>query len=158
MCKQLPFELGNACKLPSDTITVWYGACFYQGWRSSHPPLVSWMTPRLLRKSETSMKKTLFVFCLLSTAAAFGQYGLGAGVMNNQAQSYQFQTSPRHASYAPMSEEKSVLPSTTFFSAQGDRRPSDFAQPEAMPLGTIARELKRQHAELKKSRVVWINQ
>jgi len=104
------------------------------------------------------MKKILFVFCLLSTAAAFGQYTLGSGAANNQAQSYQFQSHPSHADYAPLSAERSVLPSTTFFSAQGDRRASDFAQPEAMPLGTVARELKRQHAELKKSRVVWINQ
>jgi hypothetical protein len=104
------------------------------------------------------MKKILFVFFLLSTAAAFGQYSLGSGAANNQAQSYQFQNHPSHADYAPLSAERSVLPSTTFYSAQGERRASDFAQPEAMPLGTIARELKRQHAELKKSRVVWVNQ
>jgi hypothetical protein len=104
------------------------------------------------------MKKILFVFCLLSTAAAFGQYGVSLGSQNNQAQSYQFQTHPSHADYAPMSAERSVLPSTTFLTAQGERRPSDFAQPESLPLGTIARELKKQHDELKKSRVVWINQ
>jgi hypothetical protein len=104
------------------------------------------------------MKKILFVFCLLSTVAAFGQLSIGAGSLNNQAQSYQFQTHPSHADYGSMSEERSVLPSTTFWSAQGERRPSDFAQPEALPLGTIARELKRQRGELKKSRVVWINQ
>jgi hypothetical protein len=102
------------------------------------------------------MKKVLFVFCLLSTAAVFGQYVSSS--QNNQAQSYQFQTHPSHADYAPMSAERSVLPSTTFLTAQGERRPSDFAQPESLPLGTIARELKKQHDELKKSRVVWINQ
>jgi hypothetical protein len=102
------------------------------------------------------MKKILFVLCLLSTAAAFGQ--LGVNSVNNQPQSYQFQSHPSHADYAPMSAERSVLPSTTFLSAQGERRPSDFPQAEAMPLGTIARELRKQHDELKKSRVVWINQ
>ncbi len=104
------------------------------------------------------MKKILFVFFLLSTAAAFGQYTLGSGALNNQAQSYQFQSHPAHADYAPMSAERSVLPSTTFLSAQGERRASDFPQPEAMPLGTIARALRKQHDEMKKSRVVWINQ
>jgi hypothetical protein len=104
------------------------------------------------------MKKILFVFCLLSTAAAFGQYGLSIGSQNSQAQSYQFQNHPSHADYAPMSTERSVLPSTTFLSAQGERRASDFAQPDEMPLGTVARELKRQRADLRKSRVVWINQ
>lgn len=102
------------------------------------------------------MKKILFVFCLLSTAAAFGQ--LGTGSVNNQAQAYQFQSHTSHADYASMSAERSVLPSTTFWSAQGERRASDFPQPEAMPLGTIARQLRKQHDELKKSRVVWINQ
>src|SRR5271168_4509716 len=76
------------------------------------------------------MKKILFVFCLLSTAAAFGQYGLSIGSQNSQAQSYQFQNHPSHADYAPMSTERSVLPSTTFLSAQGERRASDFAQPD----------------------------
>jgi hypothetical protein len=102
------------------------------------------------------MKKILFVLCLLSTAAAFAQNGLNS--VNNQVQSYSFQTHPAHAGYTPMSQEQSVLAGTTYTSAQGDRPASDFAQPEAAPLGTIARELKKQHSAVRKSHVVWVNQ
>jgi hypothetical protein len=103
------------------------------------------------------MKKILFVICLLSTSAAFAQYG-GPGTLNNQAQSYQFQTHPAHAAYAPMSQEQNILAGTSYTSAQGERPASDFPQPEAASLGAIARELRKQHVEVKKSRVVWVNQ
>ena len=104
------------------------------------------------------MKKILFVLCLLSTAAAFAQVSLGSSTLNNQAQSYQFQSHPEHATYAPMSSEQSVLPSSAYLSAQGERPASDFAQPEAVSLGSAARELRKQRGDLKKSRVVWVNQ
>jgi hypothetical protein len=102
------------------------------------------------------MKKLLFVLFVVSTSAAFAQ-NLGNSI-NSQAQSYSFQTHPGHATYVPLTQEQSVLPTSTYLTAQGDRRPSDFAQPEAAPLGTIARELRKQHAQLKKSPVVWVNQ
>ena len=51
-----------------------------------------------------------------------------------------------------------MLGGTNYFSAQGERPLSEFPQPPAVPLGTIARELRQQHAEVKKSRVVWVNQ
>jgi len=103
------------------------------------------------------MKKTLFVICLLSATAAFAQYG-GAGTVNNQAQSYQFQTHPAHAAFAAMGQELSVLASGSYGSAQGERPVSDFPQPEAVSLGTAARELRKQHAaESKKPHIVWVN-
>ncbi|HYW40352.1 MAG TPA: hypothetical protein VE957_19770 [Terriglobales bacterium] len=101
------------------------------------------------------MKKTLFVLCLLSTTAAFAQRGAS---ISNQPQSYQFFTQPAHAAYAPMSREQNVLAATSYTSAQGERRASDFAQAESVSLGAAARELRKQHAQLKKSRVVWVNQ
>ena len=104
------------------------------------------------------MKKILFVLCLLSTTAAFAQYGPGAATLSGRAQAYQFESHQEHATYAPMSEERSVLPTTPYLFAQGDRRPSDFAQAEAISLGAIAREFRKRHAQLKKARVVWINQ
>jgi hypothetical protein len=102
-----------------------------------------------------TMKKTLFVLCLLFTSAAFAQVG------GSRSTEPSFLTSPNHpaqAAYAPMSQERSVLGSGSYTSAQGERPVSDFPQPEPVPLGTSARELKKQHAELKKSRVVWVNQ
>jgi hypothetical protein len=102
------------------------------------------------------MKKILFVLCLLSTAAAFAQLG-GASYISSQPQVYQFPSHPAHASYAPMSQEQNVLAATSYSTAQGERPASDFPQPESVSLGSAARELRQQHAQVKKSRVVWVN-
>jgi hypothetical protein len=104
------------------------------------------------------MKKTLFVLCLLSATAAFAQNYSGAATINSQVTSYQFDSHPAHAAYVPMGAEQNILASASYTSAQGERRPSDFPQAEGVPLGTFAREFRKQHAQLKKSRVVWINQ
>ena len=105
------------------------------------------------------MKKTLFLFCLLSTTAAFAQYGAS---ISSQPQIYQFPSHTAHASYVPMAREQSVLSRSSFSFAQGDRPASDFPQQataaETISLGAVARELRQQHAQLKKSRVVWVNQ
>jgi hypothetical protein len=105
------------------------------------------------------MKKTLFVLCLLSTTAAFGQYySGGASVISSEPQIYQSPSHPAHAAYAPMSQEQNVLAATSYTLAQGDRPASDFPQAEAVSLGAFAREFRKQHAQLKKTRVVWVNQ
>ncbi len=57
-----------------------------------------------------------------------------------------------------MSQEQNVLGGTSYLSAQGEKPLSEFPQPAAVSLGTIARELRQQHAQLKKSRVIWVNQ
>jgi hypothetical protein len=101
------------------------------------------------------MKTTLLLFCLLLTTAAFAQLG---GTIGNQVQAYQFESHPEHATYAPMAQERSVLGGSSYASAQGERPLSEFPQPAPVSLGTVARELKQQHAQLKKSRVVWVNQ
>lgn len=102
------------------------------------------------------MKKTLFLLCLLSTTAAFAQ--LGASAISSERQIYVSPSHPEHASYAPMSQERNILVGTSYSSAQGERPLSEFPQPAPVSLGTVARELRQQHAQLKKSRVVWINQ
>jgi hypothetical protein len=104
------------------------------------------------------MKKTLFVLCLLSTTAAFAQYYSGASTISSQPQIYESPSHPAHASYAPMSQEQNVLAATSYSSARGERRASDFPQPESVSLGATAREIRQQHAQLKKSRFVWVNQ
>jgi len=104
------------------------------------------------------MKPALFVLCLLSTSAAFAQYLGGLSSISNEPHSYQFSSHPAHAAYASMSQEQSVLAATTYSSAQGERPASDFPHAEDVSLGAAARELKQQHAQLKKSPVVWVNQ
>lgn len=102
------------------------------------------------------MKKTLFVLCLFSGAAAFAQQN--AASLNSQVTLPQFISHDAHANYSSMSPELSILASSSYASAQGERPPSDFPQPEAVSLGTFAREIRKQHAQVKKSRVIWVNQ
>ena len=104
------------------------------------------------------MKKILFVLCLLSATAAFAQNSISGSSLNTQPMVYQFQSTPAHASYAPMSQERSVLASASYSSAQGERPASDFPQAEGVSLGAFAREFRKQHAAVKKARIVWINQ
>jgi hypothetical protein len=104
------------------------------------------------------MKKILFVLCLALTTAAVAQNSINGNTLNSQVQSYNFSSHPEHAAYAPMSQERNILTSSSYSSAQGERPASDFPQPESVSLGAAARELREQHASAKKSRVVWINQ
>ncbi len=122
------------------------------------PTSAAWSAddPSLPRQSgDLAMKKTLFILCLLSATAAFAQFG---GSLNSQPQAFEFPSHPAHAAYTPMSPEQSVLASSSYTSAQGERPPSDFPQAEAVSLGAYAREIRKQHAQLKKSSVVWANQ
>ena len=104
------------------------------------------------------VKTTLLVLCLFSSAAAFAQFYTGAGSRDSQPVIYESPSHPQHADYAPMMQEHSVL-SGSYASAQGERRASDFPQPAGgLSLGDYARELKKQHDQVKRARVVWINQ
>ncbi|MGD0825653.1 MAG: hypothetical protein ABR908_13780 [Terriglobales bacterium] len=105
------------------------------------------------------MKKIMFLLCVLSCTAAFAQSSPYGASRSSQPQVYEIQGNPAHASYAPLANEQSILASASYTTAQGERRASDFPQPEPAPLGDIARELKKQHAALlKKSHIVWVNQ
>ena len=104
------------------------------------------------------MKKTLFILCLLSTTGAFAQYYGGAGHIDNTPVIYESPSHPAHASYTAMTQEQSVLGSSNYTSAQGDRRASDFPQAEGVSLGVYAREQRKQHDQFKKARFVWVNQ
>lgn len=104
------------------------------------------------------MKTTLFAICLLSTATAFAQYGgAGASYRSSEPVIYESPSHPAHAAYAPMMQEQTVLAATSYSSAQGERRASDFPQAEGISLGTAARELKKRDV-VKRSAIVWVNQ
>lgn len=101
------------------------------------------------------MKKILLIVCLLSTSAAFGQYAVNH--LDSQPQVYHAAEHPLHAAYAPIAEEHGIVGGGGVSFAQGERPVSDFPQMAAQPLGDAARELKKQHARLKKARFVWEN-
>jgi len=100
------------------------------------------------------MKITLLVFCLLLTTAAFGQYVTS---INSQANPYRSPDHPAHASYADTAPEQTVVGGGGYTLAQGDRPASDFPQKQQMSLGDAARELRKQHEQVKKASFVWTN-
>jgi len=105
------------------------------------------------------MKTTLFVFCLILTTSAFGQYGAGGSALSAQPFVLEMPSHPSHASYTPLATETSVVAGTGYATAQGDRPFWDFPQKPEASLGDQARELRKQHAQLaKKSKVVYTNQ
>lgn len=102
------------------------------------------------------MKKILLmIICLLSTSAAFGQYG--AGHFDSQPQVYHAPEHPLHAGFMALASEHGIVGGGSVNFAQGERPVSDFPQAAVLPLGDAARELKKQHAQVKKSRFVWEN-
>jgi hypothetical protein len=103
------------------------------------------------------MKKTLLVLSLFMTTAAFAQYS-GGGYISAQPQIYHAPEHPAHADFAQMATEQNVYPSNSYSFAEGDRPASDFPHAASPSLGDVARELKKEHAFVKKSTIVWVNQ
>jgi hypothetical protein len=102
------------------------------------------------------MMKTLFVLlCLLLTTAAFGQ-AIGYASINNQPVVIQIPSHPLHAAREPMAQEQSLIAGSAYISAQGERPLWEVARiPETMPLGDVARLLRKQHATAKKAIIVF---
>jgi hypothetical protein len=104
------------------------------------------------------MKMALLVFGLLFCTAAFGQYFPGGGsAISTEPFIPSSPNHPAHASFAPMAQGQNILGAGNYLSADGERPPSDFPQPDAISLGAAARELKKTHVESKKAKFVWIN-
>lgn len=101
------------------------------------------------------MKRILLVLLLLSTSAAFGQYT--AGHIDSQVQVYHIPDHPAHASYLSIGDGYGIVGGGTVTFGQGEHPASDFPQLAAVPLGDAARELKKQHAQVKKARFIWEN-
>jgi len=100
--------------------------------------------------------KTIFcAFCLLCATAAFGQVG---SVLSSEIQVIQPTSHPQHAWQRPMADEQSLLITSPFTSAQGERPLWEFASPKAsVPLGDMARLLRKEHETAKKAVKVYVN-
>jgi len=100
-----------------------------------------------------TMKTTIFLVCLLSATAAFGQYySVGSAPIQSTY------NPPDHATRAfsqPMATEQNLLGVDSFPSAKGEMPLWEApVQSHEIPLGDIARVLKQQHATAKKARLV----
>ena len=103
------------------------------------------------------MKTTLVAFtvCFLLASAAFGQT---ASVLTGEAQPLRMVGHIEHAYQQPLAQEQVLLEQYNYTSAKGERPLWEVAPAwHATPLGDVARELKKEHAQAKKAQIVWEN-
>jgi hypothetical protein len=104
------------------------------------------------------MKYAIVVIALFCASCAFAQTYGTPGVLSNQAVGVIFASNPRHATEVPMAREQSLLTGTGFMYAKGERPLWEFGNPKnAVSLGEVARQLKKDHESAKKAEVVWTN-
>jgi hypothetical protein len=90
------------------------------------------------------MKTTIFAFCLLCATAAFGQ---SANVLSGYPQPLVLADHPLHASEHAMAQESSLLGSSAYSYAQGERPLWEFGtdKPREVSLGEVARAYRNGH-------------
>jgi hypothetical protein len=97
------------------------------------------------------MKITVFALCFMCATAAFGQMS----ALSNQAQPLVMLDHPLRASQHSMADEQTLLTTCGFNYAQGERPLWEFATTHvSVPLGDLARELKKEHLTAKKAEKV----
>ena len=101
------------------------------------------------------MKITLLAVCVFCAVTAFGQASIGGSSM---APSFQVPDHPAHASQQAITQEQSLLGTSTVTVGHGEM-PLWEAMPEShpAPLGDQARALKKEHTTVKQSLFVWVN-
>jgi len=112
---------------------------------------------KMALKTALSMKVTFFLlFCLLITTGALGQTGAGSAPLSS---TYMVPDHSMHASSQPMAQVQSLFPSSSSIDiAQGELPLWEVApEHQEIPLGDAARLQKKEHATVKKARVVWEN-
>jgi len=98
------------------------------------------------------MKTACLLLCLLWTLAALGQT---AAVLSSQPQPLEIPSHPEHASQQPMAEEQFILTNSGFTVGHGERPLWEMSHPtQTMPLGDVARLLRKEHATAKKAVMV----
>ena len=104
--------------------------------------------------------KTLFVISfLLATTAAFGQSAAGVATLNNEVQPLQVQTHPQTATAQPLGASHNLLGTSAYSSARGERPLWEVTTAKAeVPLGDIARNLRKEKLYAKKATWVRENQ
>ena len=98
------------------------------------------------------MKTTLFALCFLCATAAFGQSAAGGGALSNEVQVFQMASHPQRATQMPMAQEQNLFDRSGYFFVEGER-PLWEVQPLSpkVPLGDIARTLRKEHETAKKA-------
>ena len=93
---------------------------------------------------------TLLAFCLISSAAAFAQYGAVSG----EAHPIVMPSHEQHASEGTLAPQRDLFVRTATAMAQGERPLWEFelpSKPQPTPLGDFARNYRQEHAHAKKA-------
>jgi hypothetical protein len=103
------------------------------------------------------MKTLVFALCFFASSAALAQ--VGAGVLSNEPVPISFTSHQARASQPGMSDRQDVMERSAPLIAQGERPLSDVASSKAapVPLGDIARMLRKEQLTAKKATTVWEN-
>jgi hypothetical protein len=101
------------------------------------------------------MKTVAFVFFLFCACTSFGQ---AASTLGGQAQQLEMSDHPQRASQHEMARTDDIYEHSEYSYAHGERPLWEFG-PSAVPvpLGDIARVLRKQHALVKKADIIWEN-
>ena len=101
------------------------------------------------------MKTLLVVSCLLLTTAAFGQASAAVSTFSNEAHSISVPSHPQIASAQGMSTTQNLLGTAGYASAHGERPLWEVATKKVeVPLGDIARDLRKEKSAAKKAVLV----
>jgi hypothetical protein len=106
------------------------------------------------------MKTAFFLFCVLCASAAFGQnVSAGTSALSAQPIPIVVPTHPEHASQRALNTEQSLFETSAYTYARGERPLWEVAPKIVeVPLGDIARDLRKDHAIARKSAAVFENQ
>ena len=98
------------------------------------------------------MKTAFLLFCVLCASAAFGQSVAGTSVLSAEPVAIVVPSHPGHATQQNMLSEQSLLGTSTYVSAHGERPLWEVAPKKVeVSLGDVARACRKDHAVAKKS-------
>jgi hypothetical protein len=104
------------------------------------------------------MKTLVVAFCFLATSAALAQVGAGGSVLSSEPSFVEFNSHPARANQMGMAEQQIVLERSNSMIAQGERPLWELApKVTVVPLGDIARAVRKERLVAKKSTTIWEN-
>ena len=100
--------------------------------------------------------KYIRAVCLLIVLGSVGAAAQIGGALSSEPQVYTVPSHPQHAMRQPLADEKTLLDSSPFVSAKGERPLWEVPQQVTyvMPLGDVARLLRKEHEAAKKAVLV----
>lgn len=100
--------------------------------------------------------KYIVVVCVLIVVGSVGAAAQIGGALSNEPQVFTMPSHPEHATKQPLADERSLLDSSAYVSAKGERPLWETPQQVTyvMPLGDVARLLRKEHEAAKKAVLV----